>query len=75
MLFHQVTMARRDALSVWLQQTVAVVAKRDLEAAKLSKNTTKVTLANLATPVNMVTTVSGHRSHKGRNSHFSHPGH
>ena len=48
MLFHQVTMARRDALSVWLQQTVAVVAKRDLEAAKLSMNTTKVTLANLS---------------------------
>ena len=46
--FHQVTMARRDALSSWLQQTVAVAAKGDLEAAKLSKSPTKVTLANLS---------------------------
>jgi len=45
---HKVTMARRDALSSWLQQTVAVAAKGDLEAAKLSKSPTKVTLANLS---------------------------
>lgn len=46
--FEQVTMARRDALSTWLQQTVSVAAKKDLEAAKLSKSHSKETLANLS---------------------------
>ena len=46
--FFQVTIARRDALSSWLQLTVAQAAKADLEAAKLSKCPTKVTLANLS---------------------------
>ena len=41
-------MARRDALSTWLQQTVSVAAKKDLEAAKLSKSHSKETLANLS---------------------------
>lgn len=45
---HRVTVARRDALSAWLRQTVGQAARREVESAQLAKNPTKVVLANLS---------------------------
>ena len=45
---HRVTVARRDALSAWLRQTVGPAARREVETAQLAKNPTKVVLANLS---------------------------